>query len=187
MSAVAVLAGAFLINGVLSRPAAAADAIVAYRLQPGDVLHVSVWREPDMQLDVVVQPDGVISLPLAGEMVARGKTIPALREEIAQRLGKLMPDSPVTLAAKQLLGNKIYVIGKVNRPGEYVINQAVDVMQALSLAQGATRFAALDDIKILRRTEDGQQAIEFDYTAVETGESLEQNIVLQSGDVVVVP
>jgi polysaccharide export outer membrane protein len=140
-----------------------------------------------MQLDVVVQPDGVISLPLAGEMVARGKTIPALREEIAQRLGKLMPDSPVTLAAKQLLGNKIYVIGKVNRPGEYVINQAVDVMQALSLAQGATRFAALDDIKILRRTEDGQQAIEFDYTAVETGESLEQNIVLQSGDVVVVP
>jgi polysaccharide export outer membrane protein len=134
-----------------------------------------------------VQPDGVISLPLAGEMVARGKTIPALREEIAQRLGKLMPDSPVTLAAKQLLGNKIYVIGKVNRPGEYVINQAVDVMQALSLAQGATRFAALDDIKILRRTEDGQQAIEFDYTAVETGESLEQNIVLQSGDVVVVP
>jgi polysaccharide export outer membrane protein len=92
----------------------------------------------------------------------------------------------VTVA--EIRGNKIYVIGQVNNPGEFVVNPRVDVMQALSMAGGTTPFAALNDIKILRRDGSGQQrAISFAYKSVEKGRSLEQNIVLNSGDVVVVP
>ena len=88
---------------------------------------------------------------------------------------------------KQLIGNKVYVIGQVNRPGEYVMSRPMDVMQALTVAGGTTRFAALNDIKILRRMESKQEAIQFKYGDVEKGTNLEQNIYLQSGDIVVVP
>ena len=86
-----------------------------------------------------------------------------------------------------MLGNKVYVIGQVNRPGEFVVNPQVDVMQALSMAGGVTAFAATNDIKILRRTRSGQIALSFKYNDVLKGRNLEQNVVLQSGDIVVVP
>jgi polysaccharide export outer membrane protein len=92
------------------------------------------------------------------------------------------------VTVSDILGNKIYVLGQVKNPGEFVVNPRVDVMQALSMAGGTTPFAALNDIVILRRQGDGaQQAIRFAYKEVERGRSLEQNIVLASGDVVVVP
>jgi polysaccharide export outer membrane protein len=91
------------------------------------------------------------------------------------------------VALKQIGGNRIYVIGKVNRPGEYVFTRPVDVMQALSLAGGTTPFAALNDIVILRRENSRQKSIRFRYTDVENGRDLEQNIELRSNDTVVVP
>lgn len=159
----------------------------AYRVQPGDVLQVSVWREPDMQLETVVRPDGGISVPLVGEVSAQGKTVDELRTELTRRLARFMPDMAVNVTLKQLLGNKIYVIGKVNRPGEFVLNRDIDVMQALSMAAGTAKFADLKDIKILRRNHSEQQVFTFDYREVEAGENLTQNIVLHSGDIVVVP
>jgi len=159
----------------------------AYRVQPGDVLQVSVWREPDMQLETVVRPDGGISVPLVGEVNAKGKTVDELRTELTQRLARFMPDMTVNVSVKQLLGNKVYVIGKVNRPGEFVLSTDIDVMQALSMAAGTAKFADLKDIKILRRNHTEQQVFTFDYREVEAGENLDQNIVLHSGDVVVVP
>jgi polysaccharide biosynthesis/export protein len=159
----------------------------AYRVQPGDVLQVSVWREPDMQLETVVRPDGGISVPLVGEVSTKGKTVDELRTELTQRLARFMPDMTVNVSVKQLLGNKVYVIGKVNRPGEFVLNTDIDVMQALSMAAGTAKFADLKDIKILRRNHTEQQVFNFDYREVEAGENLDQNIVLHSGDVVVVP
>lgn len=159
----------------------------AYRVQPGDVLQVSVWREPDMQLETVVRPDGGISVPLVGEVSTKGKTVDELRNELTQRLARFMPDMAVNVSVKQLLGNKVYVIGKVNRPGEFVLNTDIDVMQALSMAAGTAKFADVKDIKILRRNHTEQQVFNFDYREVEAGENLDQNIVLHSGDVVVVP
>ncbi len=159
----------------------------AYRVQPGDVLQVSVWREPDMQLETVVRPDGGISVPLVGEVSVQGKTVDELRTELTKRLARFMPDMTVNVALKQLLGNKVYVIGKVNRPGELVLNRDIDVMQALSMAAGTAKFADLKDIKILRRNHTEQQVFNFDYREVEAGENLDQNIVLHSGDIVVVP
>lgn len=160
----------------------------AYTVQPGDLLEVSVWKEEDLQRQVLVRPDGGFSFPLAGDIVATGKTVPELREEIAARLKTYIPDLVVTVTVTEIRGNKIYVIGQVNTPGEFIVNPRVDVMQALSMAGGTTAFAALNDIVILRRDGNGtQRAIRFGYKDVERGRSLEQNVLLNSGDVVVVP
>lgn len=158
-----------------------------YAVNAGDVLQVSVWKEPDLQLEVLVRPDGGFSIPLIGEVAAAGKTVEALQEEIAKRISTYVPDAVVTVAVHQLSGDKIYVLGKVSRPGEYAVNRYIDVMQALSMAGGTTTFAELNDITILRRDDDGQRAIAFNYDQVSEGKHLEQNIILHSGDVVVVP
>jgi polysaccharide export outer membrane protein len=173
----------------LMAPAAAQEARGgAYTVQPGDLLEVSVWKEEDLQRDVLVRPDGRFSFPLAGDIVATGKTVEQLRAELAAALQKYIPDLVVTVTVKEIRGNKVYVIGQVKQPGEFIVNPRVDVMQALSMAGGTTPYAALNDIMVLRRNADGaQRAISFAYKDVEKGRSLEQNIVLQSGDVVVVP
>lgn len=159
-----------------------------YTVQPGDILEISVWKEVDLQREVLVRPDGRFSFPLVGDIDATGKTVGDLREEITAGLQKYIPDLIVTVTVKSILGNKVYVLGQVNNPGEFVVNPRVDVMQALSMAGGTTPFAALNDIVVLRRDGNGAQtAIRFAYKDVERGRSLEQNIVLNSGDVVVVP
>jgi polysaccharide export outer membrane protein len=159
-----------------------------YRIQPGDVLTFSVWKEPDLQGDVLVRPDGGLSFALVGDILAERMTLDQLKLELARRLQKYVPDPSVTVALKQLGGNRIYVLGKVNRPGEFPFSKPLDVMQAISLAAGTTSFASVNDIKILRRTSGGrQEAIAFHYAEVERGQGLQQNILLVSGDTVVVP
>ena len=158
-----------------------------YLIQPGDILLISVWKEDNLNREVVVRPDGMISFPLIGEAGAGGKTVDALREEISARLKQYIPEPVVTVSVRQLAGNKIYVLGKVNRPGEFPIVRDVDVMQALSIAGGTSTYAALNKIKILRRKNGKLTAIPFRYGEVEKGENLDQNIILEPGDVVVVP
>ncbi len=158
-----------------------------YGLKPGDILSISVWKEQDLAQEVLVRPDGKFSFPLAGDVLAEGRSVAQVRAEIVKRLEKYIPDPVVAVAVKQIQGNKIYVLGKVNRPGEFIMNSDTDVMQALSMAGGTTTFAGLNKIRILRRVDGTQTAIPFHYADVEDGEHLEQNIILQSGDVVVVP
>ena len=164
-----------------SRPA------TSYKVLPGDVLQVSVWKEPDLQLELLVRPDGAISFPLAGEISTVGKSVPDLQDELTTRLARFITSPVVTVSVKEVLGNKIYVIGQVNNPGEFVVNPQVDVLQALSMAGGTTPFADLDDIRILRRINAIQSALSFSYKEVIRGRNLEQNVMLKSGDVVVVP
>lgn len=159
----------------------------AYSVKPGDVLQISVWKEPELQREVLVRPDGGFSFPLVGEVNARGQSVADLNKIVSERLAKYIADAVVTVALQEVKGNKVYVLGQVNRPGEFVVNPSVDVMQALSMAGGATPFAALNDITILRRGGDKRTALSFRYGDVSRGRSLEQNIQLQSGDVVVVP
>lgn len=158
-----------------------------YKIQPGDVLRVSVWKEENMNQEVIVRPDGQITFPLVGEAKAAGNTVEALRLLITGHLTKFIPDPVVTVSVRQLSGNTVYVIGKVNRPGVFPIVRNVDVMQALSLAGGASTYAALNNIKILRREAGKLEAIPFKYGEVEKGKNLEQNIILKAGDVVMVP
>lgn len=170
-----------------SRAVAAAPASAGYRVQPGDVLTINVWKEQDLTGDVLVRPDGGLSFPLVGDLEASGKTVSALRKEVAQRLQRYLPNPVVTVAVKQIGGNEIYVVGKVQRPGEFPFARSLDVMQALSLAGGTTPYAALNSIVILRRDNGRQEAIHFRYSEVAHGKDLSQNILLQSGDTVVVP
>jgi polysaccharide export outer membrane protein len=168
-------------------PAAPAAANFDYKINPGDILSVSVWREVDLQREVLIRPDGKFSFPLAGDISAKGKSVEQIRGLLTKRLELYIPDLVVSVSVVSVNGNKVYVIGQVNRPGEIPVNPNIDVMQALSIAAGANAFAQLNDISILRRTENGLISIPFRYGDIEKGKRLEQNIVLQAGDVVVVP
>lgn len=158
-----------------------------YQVQPGDLLSVSVWKEDYLQSDVLVRPDGGITFPLAGDVMAAGRTVEQVTRDVAAKLSRYIPDPVVTVAVKEIRGNRIFVLGQVQRPGVFVMNPRVDVMQALALAGGTTPFAATNDIKILRRSDGGQQILEFRYKEVEGGRRLDQNIMLESGDIIVVP
>jgi polysaccharide export outer membrane protein len=168
---------------------ATADVTTAdtYVVQPGDVLTISVWKEKDLQGDVAIRPDGGLNFPLIGDIAASGKTIEQLRKEITAKLAKYVPDPVVTVIVKQSLGNLIFVVGKVNRPGSYPAIRDIDVMQALSMAGGPTPYASLNKIKILRRVNGELKVMPFKYSKVEKGENLEQNIILMGGDTIVVP
>ncbi len=183
-----LLAAALLLGTAASAAEPANPLRDPYLINPGDVLRISVWREEALSRELPVSPDGHIGFPLAGDIVAAGKTIEQLRLELTEKLSRLIPDASVTVSALQLQGNSIYVVGAVNRPGPYQMNRPTDAMQAIALAGGPTPFADLNDIKILRRSDNGRQiAIPFKFSAVQDGDNLEQNILLRAGDTVVIP
>jgi polysaccharide biosynthesis/export protein len=160
-----------------------------YTVKPGDILSIAVWKEPDLTSNaVLVGPDGSFSFPLVGQVDARGKGVLELQNLITARLRKYISDPVVTVSLQQILGNVVYVIGQVTKPGNFVVNPDVNVMQALSMAGGTTAFASLNNIIVLRSSATGGQiAIPFHYNDVAHGKDLQQNVQLQAGDVVVVP
>lgn len=158
-----------------------------YKLQPGDLLQVVVWKETDLQSEVLIRPDGGISFALAGDIQAAGHTTDELRTELETRVRKLVPGAVVTVSVKAANGNRVFVIGKVNRPGDFALNRPIDVMQAISLAGGVTPFANSNGIRVLHRDGLRQNSVRFRYSDVANGRHLEQNILLQSGDTVIVP
>ena len=163
------------------------DATSHYAIQPGDLLEISVWREEYLEIEVVVQPDGRISFPLVGVLNAAGTTVETVQARVAERLAQYIPDPVVTVSIKEIRGNRVYVLGQVQSPGVFIMNPTLDVIQALALAGGTTPFAELNEIKILRRSGRSQTLIEFRYADMARGRNLEQNIILQSGDVIIVP
>ena len=176
-----------LVLALTFAPDAAPAAEDGYALNPGDVLEISVWKEEGMEREVLVLPDGTISFPLAGHIQAAGMSAQQVEKILADRLRKFFKDAAISVSVKSVTGNKIFVIGQVQRPGAFVAAQPIDVIQALSLAGGFTPFAAEDEIRILRREGGKQTALTFDYSDVEKGRNLESNILLKSGDVVIVP
>ena len=160
---------------------------VAYIIGPGDILNISVWKEEGMQQEVLVKPDGGITFPLAGDINVTGMSTSVLRSVLVKKLKHYIPNPVVTVSVLKLVSNKIYVVGKVNRPGEFVASHYMDVLQVLSLAGGLSPYAESDEIKIMRRTGGTRQVFEFDYDEVISGERLDMNIVLKAGDTIVVP
>jgi len=158
-----------------------------YKLQPGDLLQVVVWRETDLQNEVLIRPDGGITFPLAGDMQAAGLTTDELRQELETRVRKLVPGAVITVSVKAPNGNRVFVIGKVNHPGDFPLLRPIDVMQAISMAGGITPFADGNGIRILHREGGRLNSVRFRYGEVTKGRHLEQDILLQSGDTVIVP
>jgi polysaccharide export outer membrane protein len=174
-------------NTVQAQAAAAQVVEDTYQLGPEDVIEISVWKEPDLTKQLAIRPDGKISYPLIGEVHAAGKTVKQLREEISKRLEKFVTDAQVTVILLKTQYYKIYVVGKVNKPGEFLVGRPANVMQALAMAGGLTPFASPNKIVIIRQSGNREQTLPFDYKSVSKGEFLEQNIILLPGDVVVVP
>jgi len=177
-------------------PLAAAQAATAavptpdqtnYLLGPEDALEISVWKEPELTKQLVVRPDGKITYPLIGEVQAAGHTVKQLQAEILKRLEKYVTDAHVTVILLKAQNYKIYVTGKVHKPGDFVIGKPVNVMQAISMAGGLTPFASPGSITVLRTIGGKEEVFPFNYKDVAKGSFLEQNRTLLPGDVVVVP
>jgi polysaccharide export outer membrane protein len=176
-----------LLAGLTPSVAQAVDA--DYKLNPGDVLQITVWKEEGLDRETLVLPDGTVAFPLVGTLQARGKTVGQLQDEIKAGLQKAIPDAPVTVVVKNALGNTVDVIGQVLKPGEFVAAHPLTVMQALSLAGGLTPYASEKRIGIVRHHQNGKdEHIEFPYYEdILDGKNLDKDLVLQPGDVVLVP
>lgn len=162
----------------------------SYSINPGDVLGINVWNEPTLSTEsVLVRPDGFFSVPVLGEVRAGGKTADEVRLAVIEGLKRFLKDEPaVVVSVLRTTGSEIYVLGKVSRPGVFPLTGPMDVTQALANAGGPTSFAAENKIKVLRRDNTGvQRAIKFKYGDIKDGDQLETNILLQSGDLVLVP
>jgi polysaccharide export outer membrane protein len=152
-----------------------------------DVLGVLFWRETDISGDVAVRPDGRITIPLIGDLVAAGVTPAALRDQIQTAASKFLTDPNVTVVVRQINSRKVFITGQVQRPGSYPLTGPRTVMQLISLAGGVTPYAELERISILRQEEGKTRSFNFNYKDVAKGKKVEQNIQLQSGDTIVVP
>jgi polysaccharide export outer membrane protein len=167
-----------------------AESSLGYRVGAGDVLKVSVWKHDEVsQAQVTVRPDGAISLPLLGDVPAAGRSATDISNDIANRLKQFFQDNPpVTVQVAEVKSYRIYVVGEVQRPGEFAPpGGELTILQSLSLAGGFTRFANPDRIVVVRRDARGERRIPFDFSAVVEHGQLYQNLPLQPGDVVVVP
>jgi polysaccharide export outer membrane protein len=165
-----------------------AQSLPDYKLHPGDKVIVGVYDDPKLlPQEITITPDGKISYPLVGELVAGGKTVEEVRVEMTAKLKKYISDPIATVIVTGVLGNVVYVIGQVNKPGAFVMNPTINVLQALSLAGGGNPYAKLDGIIVIRSTGGTQRALPFKYGTVSGGKDLAQNVQLESGDVVVVP
>jgi polysaccharide export outer membrane protein len=153
-----------------------------------DILAISVWKEPEISRSLPVRPDGKISLPLAGEVEAAGRTPLQLEQEITEKLRGYITDPEVTVMVQQINSAKFNILGEVSRPGSYPLISSTTVLDAIASAGGFRDFAKQKGIYILRKDGNGvTRRIAFDYKGVIKGKHTEQNINLQPDDTIVVP
>ena len=158
-----------------------------YLIGAGDVLEILVWKEPDISRTVSVRPDGKISMPLVDDIQASQCTLPQLKDRITKALAAYVDNPAVYVMLQENRSKKIYVIGKIEEPGEYVLEKETTVLQAIATAGGFSEWAKKDDIIILRRGQQGQFRIESDCDRVISGKDIKQNRLLKPDDVIVVP
>ena len=177
----------------IAQPAGQADSARAATSLPNDyvigvedVLSVIFWREKDMSADVVVRPDGKISLPMLNDVHAAGLTPESLASVIAKAGTKFVRDAGATVIVKEIRSRKIYIIGEVSKPGTFQLGSEMTVLQALGEAGGFIEGANKGDVKIVRNQGGKEQRFKFNYNEVVDGKRPEQNIKLQPGDTIIV-
>jgi polysaccharide export outer membrane protein len=197
--AVACLLSVVLFVGVIAKGEAADNTVKAppplqavsqagqeYRLGPEDQIRVSVWENAQLTLDLVVRPDGKISMPLIQDVVAEGQTAAELANTVQQKLLVFIKEPQVSVIVLQVNAPKYFVIGNVTRPGTYPLRSETSILQALSLAGGFTQFASPRSIKLIRNTAGKQEVRKVNYNNM-IDEGGEGNFILKSGDTIVVP
>ena len=158
-----------------------------YIIGPGDLLEIIVWKEPEISRTVRVRPDGRISLPLIDDIKVSQTTMLDVKRRITNALARYIDRPSVHVMLAESGSKKIYILGNVNAPGEYMIEKHITVLQAIARAGGFSRWADRDDIVIVRRGSKGQTRIEFDYGRVISGKALEDNVYLKADDLIIVP
>jgi polysaccharide export outer membrane protein len=157
-----------------------------YRIGPEDLLDISVWKNPELSRTVPVRPDGKVSLPLVNDIQAAGLTPTALRQQLIQRFSEFIPAPEVAVIVREVHSMKVAVVGSVKTPGRHELKSAATVLELIALAQGFTDFAARDRIFILRQENGEAKRIPFNYRKVAGGDD-EANLLVQAGDIIVVP
>jgi polysaccharide export outer membrane protein len=166
-----------------------------YRIAPGDVLQVFVWREPDLSREVRVRTDGLVTVPLLGDISAVNKTPRALAAELAQLLAKFITSPNVTVTVSYSSTLRFFVVGQVTKPGEFPLLGRTSLLQALALAGGFQEYAKTEEVKVIRqdvtiadgRARTREIVLPANYKAIAQGQNLHQNFLLKPGDVIVVP
>ena len=158
-----------------------------YIIGKGDVLEINVWREPMLSGETIVRNDGMISLPLLGDMPAAGHTTLEVKEEVQEGFKEFVSDPVVTVMLRVPASQRFYVLGEVNSPGEYDLAKDMTVVQAIARAGGFTEWASKRRIVVLRREHGQEKRIPVNYNAIMSGRDVTQNLLLRADDTIVVP
>jgi polysaccharide export outer membrane protein len=172
-------------------PAASTNRVVpppGYVIGPDDVLGIVFWREKDLSAEVVVRPDGIITLPLLEDIKVTGMTPAELKQKVTAEAGKLVTNPSVTVIVKQINSRKVFITGHVARPGSYPLTAPTTVLQLIAVAGGLLEFADRSKIRVMRVDRvSGAETHLVNYKQLAKGEDLKQNIELKPGDTVIVP
>jgi len=165
----------------------AADPSLEYRIAVGDVLEIMTWKEPDFTREVIVRTDGKITFPLLDDLPAAGLAPMTLKDNIQAGLEKYVSNPLVTVIVKQPVIPKFYVLGEVQKIGEYPLTKGLTVLQAFAIAGGFTEWASEKKIVVMRRIDGEEKIFNVNYKNIVKGKDLSQNILVQPGDTIIVP
>jgi len=172
-------------------PATATSRVAAtppgYVIGPDDVLAIVFWREKDLSAEVVVRPDGMITLPLLEDIKVAGLTPAELKRKVTAEAGNLVTSPSVSVIVKQINSRKVFITGHVARPGSYPLTAPMSVMQLIALSGGLLEFADRSKIRVMRVDKLGPETHLVNYKQLANGVELKQNIDLKPGDTVIVP
>jgi len=163
-----------------------------FLLGPEDVLEIAVWKNPDLTKTVIIRPDGLISMPIIGDFQAAGLSANELAQRIADRLRQFVQNPAVSVNVKELNSYSVFVVGEVIKPGKFQLKSYVTVLQAISMAGGFTEYAKKNRLQVVRLKANGDRKVRethipVQYEELVAGTSESGNIILISGDTVVVP
>jgi polysaccharide export outer membrane protein len=158
-----------------------------YVIGPDDVLAVVFWRDKDLSGEVIVRPDGMISLPLMNDIQAAGLTPEQLRDQVTEAASKFVEEPNATVVVKAINSRKVFIMGNVGKPGPYPMSASMNVMQFIAFAGGLLEYADSKNITIMRQENGKTRYYKFNYRDVLNQKNIAQNILLKPGDTVVVP
>jgi polysaccharide export outer membrane protein len=158
-----------------------------YVIGSEDILSVVFWKEQELSADVVVRPDGKVSLPLLNDVQAAGLTPDELRVRLTDAAKRFVAEPTVSVVVKAINSRKVYITGNVQRPGAYLLSGAMTVLQLIAMSGGVLEYANSKDITVMRNESSGQKAFPFNFKDISKGKNLKQNIELRPGDTVIVP
>lgn len=178
----------FLSSGAKSEPIQnLPEGVDEYFIGQGDVLEIITWKEPELSREVKVRQDGKITFPLLDDIQAEGRRPVDVKNEIQERLAEFVKIPSITVTVKETGSQKIYILGEVQKKGEYLLTKEITMLQAVAMAGGFTEWASKKEILLIRRKEGENKIIRLNYQEIIEGENPGQNVPLKANDTIIVP